>query len=130
MSLVDLVGINFFRLYKVVGPIIFFSLLLMVWGGLWLVVTIFLRVAIIVRGCGVWVLTAFWGTLFQLQLERWHDGGRGPMSGGDAGQRGHTCACWRRGQGAEFGGSPQEVSVVARRTRRGRSKRPCPRIQC
>ncbi len=33
-----------------------------------LVVPIFLRVAIIVRyrGCGVWVLTAFWGTLFQL----------------------------------------------------------------
>jgi hypothetical protein len=33
-----------------------------------LVVTIFLRVAIIVRyrGCGVRVSTAFWGTLFQL----------------------------------------------------------------
>jgi hypothetical protein len=51
-----------------VGPLIFFSsLLLMVWGGLQLIVTIFLRVTIIVRyrGCGVWVLTAFWGTLFQ-----------------------------------------------------------------
>jgi hypothetical protein len=33
-------------------------------------VTIFLRVAIIVRyrGCGVWVLTSFWGTLFQLAV--------------------------------------------------------------
>ncbi len=33
-------------------------------------VTIFLRVAIIVRyrGCGVWVLMAFWGTLFQLAV--------------------------------------------------------------
>jgi hypothetical protein len=40
----------------------------MVWGGLRLVATIFFRVAIIVsyRGCGVWVLTAFWGTLFHL----------------------------------------------------------------
>ncbi len=37
-SLVDLVGMNFFPLYKVVGPMIFFlSLLLMVWGGLRLV---------------------------------------------------------------------------------------------
>jgi hypothetical protein len=62
---------SFFPLYSVVGPLIFFlSLLLMVWGGLRLIVTIFLRVIIIVRygGCGVWVLTAFWGTLFQLAV--------------------------------------------------------------
>ncbi len=47
---------------------LFLSLLLMVWGSLRLLVTIFLRVAIIVRstGCRVWVLTSFWGTLFQL----------------------------------------------------------------
>ncbi len=39
-SLVDLVGMNFFPLYKVVGPMIFFlSLLLMVWGGLRLMIT-------------------------------------------------------------------------------------------
>jgi hypothetical protein len=70
---------NFFPLYKVVGPMIFFlSLLLMVWGGLRLMMTVFLRVAIIVRyrGCGVWVLTAFWGTLFQLAVSpfNWIDG--------------------------------------------------------
>jgi hypothetical protein len=70
---------NFFPLYKVVGPMIFFlSLLLMVWGRLRLVVTIFLRVAIIVRyrGYGVWVLTAFWGMLFQLAVSpfNWIDG--------------------------------------------------------
>jgi hypothetical protein len=66
-SLVDLVGMNFFPFYKVVGPMIFFlSLLLMVWGGLRLVITVFLRVAIIVRyrGCGVRVLAAFWGRCF------------------------------------------------------------------
>jgi hypothetical protein len=42
------------------------------------VVTIFLRVAIIVRyrACGVWVLAAFWGTLFQLAVSpcNWIDG--------------------------------------------------------
>jgi hypothetical protein len=62
MLLVDLVGMNFVPLYKVVGPMIFFlSLLLMVWGGPRLIITVFLRVVIIVRyrGCGVWVLTAF-----------------------------------------------------------------------
>jgi hypothetical protein len=56
MSLIDLVGINFFHLYRVIGPMIcFLSLLLLVWGGLRLLVTIFLRVAIIIRyrGCGV-----------------------------------------------------------------------------
>jgi hypothetical protein len=50
MSLVDLVGMNFFPLCKVIGPmILFLSLLLMVWGGLQLIVTIVLRVAIIIR---------------------------------------------------------------------------------
>ncbi len=70
-SLIDLVGVNFFPLYRVVDPMIFFlSLLLLVWGGLRLAVTVFLRVAIIVRykGCRIWVLTAFWGTLFQLAV--------------------------------------------------------------
>jgi hypothetical protein len=71
VSLIDLVGVNFFPLYRVVGPmVIFLSLLLLVWGGLWLVITVFLRVAIIIRykGCRIWVLTAFWGTLFQLAV--------------------------------------------------------------
>jgi hypothetical protein len=70
-SLIDLFGTSFIPLYSVVGPLMFFlSLLLMVWGGLRLVVKIFRRVAIIVRyrGCRVWLLTAFWGTLFQLAV--------------------------------------------------------------
>jgi hypothetical protein len=65
------VGVNFFPLYRVVGPMVFFlSLLLLVWGGLRLAVTVFLRVAIIARykGCRIWVMTAFWGTLFQLAV--------------------------------------------------------------
>jgi hypothetical protein len=42
----------------------------MVWGGLRLIMMIFLRLIIIVRyrGCGMWLLTAFWGTLFQLAV--------------------------------------------------------------
>jgi hypothetical protein len=66
-SLIDIVGASFFLLYRVVGPMIFFlSLLLLVWGGLRLIITVLLSVIIIVRckGCGIWVLTAFWGTLF------------------------------------------------------------------
>jgi hypothetical protein len=94
LSLVDLVGMSFFPLYSVVGPLIFFlSLLLMVWGGLRLIVTTFLRVIIIVRyrGCGVWVLTAFWehpvsAGLLPLQLDRQSDGGRRSPSGEDAGE--------------------------------------------
>jgi hypothetical protein len=70
-SLIDIVGASFFPLHRVVGPMIFFlSLLLLVLGGLWLMITVLLRVIIIVRckGCGIWVLTAFWGTLFQLAI--------------------------------------------------------------
>ncbi len=35
-----------------------------------MIITVPLRVIIIVRckGCGIWVLTAFWGTLFQLTI--------------------------------------------------------------
>jgi hypothetical protein len=67
-SLIDIVGASFFPLYRVVGPMIFFlSLMLLVWGGLRLMVTVLVRVIVIVRckGCGIWVLTALWGTLFQ-----------------------------------------------------------------
>jgi hypothetical protein len=70
-SLIDIVGANFFPLYRVVGPMIFFlSLLLLVWGGLRFVVSVLVRVIVIVRckGCGLWVLTALWGTLFQLAI--------------------------------------------------------------
>jgi hypothetical protein len=70
-SLIDIVGSNFFPLYKVIGPMIFFmSLLLLVWGAFRLMVTILIRVIVIVRykGCGLWVLAAVWGTLFQLAI--------------------------------------------------------------
>jgi hypothetical protein len=70
-SLIDIVGANFFPLYRVIGPMIFYvSLFLLVWGGLRLVVTVLARVIVIVRckGCGLWVLTALWGTLFQLAI--------------------------------------------------------------
>jgi hypothetical protein len=70
-SLIDIVGASFFLLYRVVGPMIFFlSLMLLVWGRLGLVVTVLVRVIVIVRckGCGLWVLTALWGTLFQLAI--------------------------------------------------------------
>ncbi len=71
-SLIDIVGASFFPLYRVVGrPTIFFlSLMLLVWGGLRLMVTVLVRVVVIVKckGCGIWVLTALWGTLFQLAI--------------------------------------------------------------
>jgi hypothetical protein len=70
-SIIDFEGASFFPLYSVVGPMIFFvSLMLLVWEVFRLLVTVLIRAIIIVRckGCGVWVLTAFWGTLFQLAV--------------------------------------------------------------
>jgi hypothetical protein len=60
--MINIIGMSFIPLYTVISPFIFFvSLLLMVWGGLRLVVTIFLKVAIILRykGCGAWILATF-----------------------------------------------------------------------
>jgi hypothetical protein len=50
--------------------IFFLSLLLLVWGAFRLMVTIFIRIIVIVRckGCGIWVMTALWRTLFQLAI--------------------------------------------------------------
>jgi hypothetical protein len=50
--------------------IFFLSLMLLVWGALRLMVTVLVRVKVVVRykGCGIWILTAFWGTLFQLAI--------------------------------------------------------------
>ncbi len=70
-SIIDIVGASFFPLYSVVGPMVFFvSLMLLVWGVFRLMVTVLIRAIIIVRckGCGIWVMTAFWGTLFQLAI--------------------------------------------------------------
>jgi hypothetical protein len=81
-SLIDMVGTSFFPLYSVIGPMIFFvSLMLLVWGAFRLMATVLIRVIVIVRyrGCGLWVLTAVWGTLFQLAVSpfSWVDSAMG-----------------------------------------------------
>jgi hypothetical protein len=96
--LIDIVGASFFPLYRVVGPMIFFlSLMLLVWGGLRLMVTVLVRVIVIVRckGCGIWVLTALWGTLFQLAISpfSWMDAAMEGV-GVRVGQMMETDAAW------------------------------------
>jgi hypothetical protein len=50
--------------------IFFLSLMLLVWGAFRLMITILIRIIVIVsyKGCGLWVMTALWGTLFQLAI--------------------------------------------------------------
>ncbi len=50
--------------------IFFLSLMLLVWGAFRLMVTVLIRIIVIVRckGCGIWVMTALWGTLFRLAI--------------------------------------------------------------
>jgi hypothetical protein len=124
-SLIDIVGASFFPLYRIVGPMIFFlSLLLLVWGGPRLIITVLLRVIIIVRckGCGIWVLTA-WDPLpagnLALQLGGRCDGRRGSEGRPDDGDRGRPRT---RGGGGEeeeheYGGLEEEVLVVTERPR-------------
>jgi hypothetical protein len=134
VSLIDLVGVNFFPLYRVVGPVVFFLSLLLVWGGLRLFVTVFLRVAIIIRyrGCGVWVWIAFWGTLFQLAVSpfNWIDTvmqNVGRKVGLMLGERGYPGTRSGGDRRAERGQPAEEVPMVAGQSRRGRLN--CPRTR-
>jgi hypothetical protein len=66
---------------SLIDMIFFVSLMLLVWGAFRLMVTVLIRVVVIVRyrGCGLWVLTAVWGTLFQLAVSpfSWVDSAMG-----------------------------------------------------
>ena len=70
-QIVDLIGLAFVPLYFIFGPpaitivFIIFSV-----GLVKLVLTITIRAVAILkaRGCGLWILAAFYGTLFQLVL--------------------------------------------------------------
>ncbi len=82
----------------------------------WPAATIFLRVAILrYRGCWVWVLIAFWGTLcisagsLPLQLDRQSDGGRRPEGRKDVRWRGRTRAGEGGGGWAQSGRAQEEV---------------------
>jgi hypothetical protein len=133
-SLIDLVGVSFFPLYKVVGPMIFFlSFLLLIWGGLRLIITIFLRVIVIARykGCGIWVLTAFWGTLFQLAVSpfNWIDAAMEDV-GVRVGQMMETEAAREpEEREQEHRRSAEEVLVVAEQPREGGVNRPPPEFR-
>jgi hypothetical protein len=69
--MINIIGISFISLFREIDPFIFFvSVLPMVWGGLQLIITIFLRLAIMTRyqECRVLSLAAIWVTLFQLAV--------------------------------------------------------------
>ncbi len=84
-------------------------------------VTVLLLVIIIVRckGCGIWVLTAFWGTLFQLAISpfSWVDAAMEIVreSGPDDGDGGRPGTGGRGGEEKEqeCGGTEEEILVVA-----------------
>jgi len=77
-EIIDRIGHSFIPLYRIFGPLsVIIILSLFVLGSIRVLVTIIIRIIILTRaeGCGLWVLTAFWGTLFQLAMSplRWVD---------------------------------------------------------
>jgi hypothetical protein len=107
--------------------IFFVSLFLLVWGGLRLVVTVLARVIVIVRckGCGLWVLTALWGTLFQLAILpfSWMDAAMEGV-GERVGEMMETEATQepdeeRPKEEFKHGGPQEKVLLVAQRRRQG-----------
>ncbi len=85
------------------------------------------------KGCGIWVLTALWGTLFQLAISpfSWEDaamesvGVRVGQIDGDRGRPGTRG--WRNEKEKhELGGPEEEVFVVAKRERKGGATLPPP----
>lgn len=76
--MLDTIGTNFIPLYRFLGPIsITIILILFVIGLIRILGTFVFRVLVLVRlhGCGVWVLGAVWGALFQILISpiRWAD---------------------------------------------------------
>ena len=70
-AIIEMIRLEFIPFYRVVGPLMFLStLLLLGWGAVRLLITVIVRMVIIVkyRGWGMWMFAALWGTLFQLVL--------------------------------------------------------------
>jgi hypothetical protein len=85
--LVDVVGFHLVPLYRLLGPTAIIAILvLFLMGIIRMLLDIVIRAIAIarVRGCGLWLLGALWGTLFQVAVSpvRWAAG-----VGHDAGQR-------------------------------------------
>jgi hypothetical protein len=126
-SLIDIVGSNFFPLYKVIGPMIFFmSLFVLVWGAFRLLVTILIRVIVIVRYKGVRIVGVDShvgdpvpvGHL-ALQLDGRGDGGSRGKSRPDDGERGRsrTRGAGTQEEGHQHGGPQEKVLMVAKEWR-------------
>jgi hypothetical protein len=84
---VDVVGFHLVPLYRLLGPTAIIAILvLFLVGIIRMLLDIVIRAIAIarVRGCGLWLLGALWGTLFQVAVSpvRWAAG-----VGHDAGQR-------------------------------------------
>jgi hypothetical protein len=85
--LVDVVGFHLVPLYRLLGPTAMIAILILFLVGIVrMMLDIVVRAIAIarVRGCGLWLLGALWGTLFQVAVSpvRWAAG-----VGHDAGQR-------------------------------------------
>ncbi len=83
----DVVGFHLVPLYRLLGPTAIIAILvLFLVGIIRMLLDIVIRAIAIarVRGCGLWLLGALWGTLFQVAVSpvRWAAG-----VGHDAGQR-------------------------------------------
>ncbi len=85
--LVDVVGFHLVPLYRLLGPTAVIAILILfLMGIIRMLLDIVIRAIAIarVRGCGLWLLGALWGTLFQVAVSpvQWAAG-----VGQDAGQR-------------------------------------------
>ena len=83
--MINHVGWSFIPLYQIFGPLsMLFIMLIFVVGLLRFVITFPVRIVVITRarGCGVWVLAAVWGTLYQLVITpiRWAEDTVGRMA--------------------------------------------------
>ncbi len=70
-SLIDAVGYHLVPMYRVIGPTAAVELLvLFLVGILSMLLDIVIRAIAIarIRGCGLWLMGAFWGTLFQVAV--------------------------------------------------------------
>ena len=104
--MLDHMGWSFIPLYRLFGTLsMLFILVIFVVGLVRLVATLLIRTVIITKkkGCGVWVLAAVWGTLYQLIITpiRWADstaGAENESGGGRAIPVSPTSDCESQGR--------------------------------
>jgi hypothetical protein len=73
-AIIDMIGLSFIPLYRIIGPASIIVIFILFFVGMTrITITILFRVIVLgcTRGCGYWILAAFFGCIYQVVISRW-----------------------------------------------------------